>query len=134
MNPNRHIRCPPASRGIAPPTYTRMAGRDCLWSAKQISCLLREKPAFLRGSISTPLQAQCNPAQVCCDRHDLLEPRFWITSGLPTNSSFPNRLPLPACIHLSRAAAEGTEFQLSTGARHLHRVSIAVSEPGDSCR
>src|SRR5260370_36754440 len=67
-------------------------------------------------------------------RHDLLEPRFWITSGLPTNSSFLNRLPLPACVQLPRAAAEGTEFQLAAAARHLPRVSIAVSERSEERR
>jgi hypothetical protein len=44
------------------------------------------------------------------------------------------RLPLPARLHLSRGAAEGTESQLPSYARDLSRVPDAVPEPGDSSR
>jgi uncharacterized protein YbjT (DUF2867 family) len=41
------------------------------------------------------------------------------------------RLRLPAGLHLSRGAAQRTEFRLPSLARNLPRVSRAVSEPGD---
>src|SRR5258708_12423803 len=64
--------------------------------------------------------------------HSLPRTPFCITSGLPTNSSFSKRLPLPARVHLPRAAAEGTEFQLSAAARHPPPPSIALSYPAHS--
>jgi len=54
--------------------------------------------------------------------------------GEAENALIAAGFPLPARVHLSRGAAEGTEFQLSPFARHLPRVSVTVSESGDSCR
>src|SRR5438445_67156 len=53
---------PPAAPAQASDFRTPLLARP----AKQISRLLHEKPAILRGSTLPLPQAQCNPAKVCC--------------------------------------------------------------------
>jgi len=46
----------------------------------------------------------------------------------------PARLHVSACVHISRRAAQGAEFQLPAVAYNLPRISGTVSKPGDSGR